>query len=223
MDLSLFLNVLSRKNIIFFFANGLLTRKFSFWLDIQSIWKVTYRFEKYIVDFFDNSLILELSNRHPKLSFDFKRNKREILKWQYFCQFDQFSCHFLHALNIIRNWCKSVFKCSVAKFKVNIIMKYEWMNPQIMSLNLPSDKLSLNPTEFTKIEIDRADDIFWQDFLSICQFLLSFFNDFYALSFRDNFSCRFDKNDVGSKSRYQIVNLTGYLVILQSRFFSVRN
>jgi hypothetical protein len=42
------------------------------------------------------------------------------------------------------------------------------------------------------------------------------FNGFYALSFRDNFSCRFDKNDVGSKSRYQIVNLTGYLVILQS-------
>jgi hypothetical protein len=27
------------------------TRKLSFWLDIQSIWKVTYRFQKYIVDF----------------------------------------------------------------------------------------------------------------------------------------------------------------------------
>ncbi len=79
------------------------------------------------------------------------------------------------------------------------------MNPQIMSPHLPSDKLTLNLTEFTKIKIDRADDIFWQDFLSTWQFLLSFFNDFYALSFRDNFSCRFDKNDV----------------ILQSRFFSV--
>ncbi len=55
--------------------------------------------------------------RHPKLSFDFERNKREILEWQYFCQFGQFSCHFLHALYITKNWCKSVFKCSVAKFK----------------------------------------------------------------------------------------------------------
>jgi hypothetical protein len=79
------------------------TRKFSFWLDIQSIWKVTCRFEKYIVDFFDNSLMLELSNRHPKLSFDFERNKREILKWQYFCQFENFSCHFLHASHLELN------------------------------------------------------------------------------------------------------------------------
>jgi hypothetical protein len=39
-------------------------------------------------------------------------------------------------------------------------MKYEWMNPQILSLHLPSDKLTLNLTEFTKIKIDRADDIF---------------------------------------------------------------
>jgi hypothetical protein len=60
-----------------------LTRKFSFWVDIQSNWKVTCRFEKYIVDFFDNSLILELSNRHPKLSFDFERNRGEILKWDF--------------------------------------------------------------------------------------------------------------------------------------------
>jgi hypothetical protein len=37
-------------------------------------------------------------------------------------------------------------------------MKYEWMNPQIMSLNLPSDKLTLNPTEFTKKNY-RADDM----------------------------------------------------------------
>ncbi len=146
------------------------TRKFSFWLDIQSIWKVTYRFEKYIVDFFDNSLMLEFSNRHPKLSFDFERNKRENCKWQYFCQLDKFSCHFrmlytsqemdltplqsrIHSFakyffppnfSLVfwkrkiwrekiysskewillckgvfstRNWCKSDFKCSVAKFK----------------------------------------------------------------------------------------------------------
>jgi hypothetical protein len=52
-------------------------------------------------------------------------------------------------------------------------MKYEWMNPHIMSLHPPSDKLTLNLTEFTKIKIDRADDIFWQDFLSIWQFSLS--------------------------------------------------
>jgi hypothetical protein len=57
--------------------------------------------------------------------------------------------------------------------EVQCIMKYQWMNPQIMSLHFPSNKLTLNLT------------------------------------------------DVGSKSRYQIVNLTGYLVILQSRFFSV--
>jgi hypothetical protein len=41
---------------------------------------VICRFEKYNVDFFDNSLKSELSNRHPKLSFDFERNKREIFK-----------------------------------------------------------------------------------------------------------------------------------------------
>ncbi len=41
-------------------------------------------------------------------------------------------------------------------------MKYEWMNPQIMSLHLLSDELelTLKLTEFTKIKIDRADDIF---------------------------------------------------------------
>ncbi len=38
-------------------------------------------------------------------------------------------------------------------------MKYEWMNPQIMSLNLPSDKLTLNPTEFIKKKNYRADDM----------------------------------------------------------------
>jgi hypothetical protein len=39
-------------------------------------------------------------------------------------------------------------------------MKYEWMNPQIMSLHLPSDKLTLILTEFTKTKIYRANDIF---------------------------------------------------------------
>jgi hypothetical protein len=39
-------------------------------------------------------------------------------------------------------------------------MKYEWMNPQIMSLHFHSNELTLNLTEFTKIKIDRPDDIF---------------------------------------------------------------
>jgi hypothetical protein len=34
-------------------------------------------------------------------------------------------------------------------------MKYEWMNPQIMSLHFPSNELTLNLTGFTK-KIDRA-------------------------------------------------------------------
>ncbi len=37
------------------------------------------------------------------------------------------------------------------------------MNPQIMSLHLPSDNLA----EFTKIKIDQTDDIFRQDFDNI--------------------------------------------------------
>ncbi len=81
---------------------------------------------------------------------------------------------------------------------------------------LPSDELTLNLTKFTKTKIDRADDIFLKRFSVDLTIFTVVFNEFYALSFRDNFSCRFDKNDVGSKSRYKIVNLTGYLVILQS-------
>jgi hypothetical protein len=63
-----------------------------------------------------------------------------------------------------------------------------------MSLHFPSDKLTLNLTEFTKIKIDRADDIFWQDFFSI--FTVVFYvlftrqQSFLQKKFFQNFICQ---------------------------------